>query len=43
MFEVEGERFEVAVVGVEVSELVGSRVLTIGRRCADGRPSGPSI
>lgn len=43
MSEVEGERFDVAVVGVEVSESLASSGLIIGPACADGRPSGPSV
>lgn len=43
LFEVEGERFDVAVVGVEVSESVESRGFIMGAACADGRPSGPSV
>ena len=39
----EGERFDVAVVGVEVSEPVGSSGLIVGPACADGRPSRPSV
>ena len=38
-----GERFDVAVVGVDVSQSVDSRDLIIGMEWADGRPSGPGI
>lgn len=43
MFEIEGERFDVAVVGVEASESEVSRDLMRGRTCAEGRPRGPNV
>lgn len=43
LFEVEGERFEASLVGVEGSESVASRDWTFGMVCADGSPSGPNF
>ena len=43
LFDVDEERFEVAVVGVEVSESVGSGKWILGTACADGRPSGAGV
>lgn len=43
LFEVEGERIDVAVVGVEASESVGSRDVITGTAWAEGRPSGPGF
>jgi hypothetical protein len=43
LFDVEGDRFDVAIVGVDVSESDASRGLTIGSACAEGRPKGPNV